>query len=517
MPNIAPVFEDPELLDDASWAPFPDPDDSVPALPPSVLEQWGLWGLLSTAEVDADTLRHADDAELLQFAEVFAAQERQVRAQSALVAGEIARRSRPELGFGGLARKLGHRTAEELVRVTTGSTLSDAKRTVQVGTLLVEAADADAVPAADPVTGEVTQTRPTVPWMVPVAHAVRSGTISVEKADAIRRGLGKPDPFTGDPEQDAGRITTETLTAAAATLAGEAPSLDADRLLKRAMELRDELDLAGVAVRERRRRDARSFRVFTQPDGMTRAVWLMDPETAAIVSEIHQRVTSPKLGGPRFVHPDELARAEQVLADPRTAEQYASDTMLDLLRAGYTADPTLVPGDEVPAVRVLVTHTDLHAGVGIGFIEGQSVPVSLRTVERQLCEAGTEDLILDAQHRPLDLGRRRRLFSRRQRRALAARDGGCMFPGCERPPVMTEAHHIKHWLRDRGKTDIDNGILLCRHHHMLMHDAGWEIEHRGGTDYRLIPPAGVDPARRPIPLRSKSPVYRRALSVAGAP
>ena len=96
-----------------------------------------------------------------------------------------------------------------------------------------------------------------------------------------------------------------------------------------------------------------------------------------------------------------------------------------------------------------------------------------------------------------------RLYTRRQKVALAARDGGCLFPTCERPPSWTEAHHIKHWARDRGETNVNEGVLLCRHHHLLVHNNHWEIE-RVNSAYWLIPPRDIDSTQEPIPLHSKS-------------
>ena len=82
-----------------------------------------------------------------------------------------------------------------------------------------------------------------------------------------------------------------------------------------------------------------------------------------------------------------------------------------------------------------------------------------------------------------------------------------MFGDCEAPPSMTEAHHIRFWKRDDGRTDLRDGILLCKFHHLLCHNNGWEIE-RVGIDYFLIPPRDVDPAQRPRPMPSKSPIMR---------
>ncbi len=72
------------------------------------------------------------------------------------------------------------------------------------------------------------------------------------------------------------------------------------------------------------------------------------------------------------------------------------------------------------------------------------------------------------------LGRSQRLFSSHQRRLLALRDGGCRFPGCSRPPAHTDAHHVVPWSAG-GATDIANAVLLCRFHHRLVHEGGWDL------------------------------------------
>ena len=81
----------------------------------------------------------------------------------------------------------------------------------------------------------------------------------------------------------------------------------------------------------------------------------------------------------------------------------------------------------------------------------------------------------------VDLGRRQRLFSRAQRRALVQRDRGCVFPGCDRGPRWCDAHHLRPW-EEGGLTDLINGALLCRRHHQLVHH-GWRLvrDPRTGT------------------------------------
>jgi hypothetical protein len=75
---------------------------------------------------------------------------------------------------------------------------------------------------------------------------------------------------------------------------------------------------------------------------------------------------------------------------------------------------------------------------------------------------------------PLEVGRATRVVSPAQRTALAVRDGGCVFPGCDRPPGWCEAHHLRHWLHG-GPTDLDNLALLCWAHHRAVHEGGQRL------------------------------------------
>jgi hypothetical protein len=69
---------------------------------------------------------------------------------------------------------------------------------------------------------------------------------------------------------------------------------------------------------------------------------------------------------------------------------------------------------------------------------------------------------------------------------LTARDRGCVFPGCGRPPEWTDGHHIRHWIHG-GPTTLENLALLCRRHHRLVHEGGWQLVRRDKTWTALAP------------------------------
>jgi hypothetical protein len=372
---------------------------------------------LAAVPRDAVDYLALDDATLLEVTRLDAEAQRLAGTLGAVAAGEIARRSSRELGHSGLAQRTGHRSPEELVRVTTGSSLREAGSAVRAGRLALEAAE-----IVDPATGEVPT--PVEPWLRPVGEAITAGTRSVACAEAIGNGLGKP---TAEINSDlltlgAARLVVELGRATAE--AAETLPLDADRLYQRARELRDEIDAAGIADREEARRQARSLKYRQLPDGMSRLTWDLDPESAAVVRDLYDRASSPRRGGPRFVSGHHAQTAERISTDDRSTEQLASDTFLHLLEAGADADSSELLGSGGAVVTVLIPAEALATPTGAGFIAGQTEPVSIATVERILCGGTSTPIVFDLAGQPLDLGREQRPFTRKQRKALAARDGG---------------------------------------------------------------------------------------------
>jgi hypothetical protein len=417
------------------------------------------------------------DADVIEAQRLLGELKRVADAHSARVAAVIAHRSRRELGYDGLAQRLGARTPQELVQKVTGVGKREASTLVRVGELM------DAAPSAS-------DHSPVPPWLVAVGDAVACGGISVEAAGVIRSAL------TGVGAAD------DALLSAAIELIAAAGKVGVDRLVVHARQLRDLIDAEHVAAREQELREKRYLRLFPLPNGMTRITGELDPESAAQVCAVVDAATSPRRGGPRFVDPAGKAREQRLLDDTRSTDQLAVDALVSVLRIGLDGDVSEVVGRQVPAVRIHVTATDLERDTGAAHLEGQTASISIATAKRHACTAGVIPIAFDSDGQVVNVGRAQRLFTQRQRVGLAARDGGCRFPDCDRPPGWTEAHHINEWDRDHGRTDLSDGVLLCRHHHMLVHNNGWQVT-RTGAEYFVIPPRSIDPEQRPIPAPSQ--------------
>ncbi len=485
----------------------------------------GVNRLAQFAELDCDTtglmMRAAelsDDSVTLALAAV-ADLSREVQKLEVVLAGVAARRSSRAAGHGGLAQKRGHRTTVQLIQEITGVSRGEAIRVVKVGEALAEGADAhgahislggaeerecDAVTVAAPVV---------VPWHEPLGAALLAGTITRAHVDAIRRGMGEPPIIDGSPDGD----VVEVWRIAAIQLIDEAPTCTVEDLAASARSVRDAIDPVGAEERWAAHYEARSFRMRIDADGRRHGHIVFDDLAGAFWQSVLDAALRPRRGGPRFMTDQERAQARELADDPRSNEQLAYDLVTDLFRAGSTAEAKDVFGTRQAGVRIVTIRDTAEDGstkrarrdlfgrlLAVAHTEDGSATFPGSVLDRSLCETGTISVTVDSCGNPLDLGRERRLFSAAQRLALAVRDGGCMWPGCDRPPSYTEAHHIDHWHADDGRTDIDRGILLCCYHHLHLHVQGWRITRDGRGTFLLHPPPGE--ATEPIELRSQAPL-----------
>jgi hypothetical protein len=431
---------------------------------------------------DAAALAALPDDDLLAAHALLSVHRQQADTYAAWLAGEIARRSQHELGYSGLAQRKGFGSPAGLVESLGQASRAEAGTLVELGTLMVDAA----APGSDTALA---------PWQAALARALAGSSLSLGSADAIRRGL---DGLVGHAPDDA-------LTAAVDQLLAESRTLTVDQLFTRARTLRDRIDEQGIARREKQRRDNRFLKRWIRADGMYQGSFVLDPEAGREVFSALDTIVAPRRGGPRFVDEAEKARAQAIVDDERSDDQLLADAFVEMIRLAVAADPGTLFGSRRPAVRVLVTERTLASDGGHGYVEGDDQPISRASVDRQLCDTGVVGVKFDDDGQCVNVGRERRLFTDRQRVGITARDGGCLIGGCTRPPSHCETHHINEWHRDKGRTDIADGVLLCRFHHMFLHNNDWRIVRDGGR-YWLKPPRSEDPEQRLRPLPSKSPI-----------
>ncbi|MCU1404165.1 MAG: hypothetical protein JWQ43_468 [Glaciihabitans sp.] len=475
----------------------------------------------SAAEIDA-----LDDEAVLVGLKAFSAHRANSDAYGAWFAATVARRSTKELGNAGLARQQGFPTPEALIQDSSGSSWQDAAKLVKTGTMMAEADTAAAVDAArqareaaleaarllaremntepEPVPVDPILLLPVSPeaeWRAPLVAAVAAKTISQDQSMAIRDGLGVVSTA----------VSAQMLRGAVLILLSGRDTTA--QLFKRARQMRDSMDSEGVQRGQVDRRSLQYVKAHRKANGMVAGSYAFADADAALWWETYTHATAPRSGGPRSTDPDQAARDTLIVDDDRNPGQVAADYFINLLQVGIDADPATILGNKHPAVRIIVEETVLTtrqadaSATGIGRIEGMTDAVTLAAVEQALCNTGFLGIKFDDSGKCLDLGHTQRLFTQRQRIALAVRDGGCRAPGCDKPPSWCEAHHIDFWDRDEGKTNVDDGMLLCRFHHSLFHSTGWEIERSGGH-YFLIPPRTLDPLQHPILMPSKALAIR---------
>jgi len=205
---------------------------------------------------------------------------------------------------------------------------------------------------------------------------------------------------------------------------------------------------------------------------------LLDPEGGALFTQAIDIMSPPDPVG--------------LPGGPRTAAQRRADALVEMSRIilqgakGTGVSPTnlnaIVDVDKLSGDKPVPLAADARCDLD------WSGPIGRETLRRMLCDCAVSRVVMRGRSEILDLGRKTRLVTSVQRRALALRDQGCVFPGCDRPESWCDAHHLRHWVRDNGPTDLDNLALLCRRHHVLVHEGGWSFARSPDGAFEARPP-----------------------------
>jgi hypothetical protein len=300
----------------------------------------------------------------------------------------------------------------------------------------------------------------------------------------------------------AGQIGTDAATAVCAAMESLPPAVPAalmstvERLLvevareegtravvHRANDIIHRYDPDQLAADERAQAEANTLRPTLRHDGTMALRGSLDREAAALFLATLEPLAKP-------------LPADNGLPDMRDAGARYAAALIQLCRIA-SSNPAL------PTVHGEPTHVLLT--IALETIEGRlsqlpgrldtGATVSTTSARRVACDANVIPVLLGSNGQPLDIGRATRVIPLPLRRALIARDQGCAFPGCERPPSWCEAHHRTHWA-DGGPTSLDNLVLLCEHHHRLVHHDPWYIEMIDGRPW-FTPPRWIDSTQTP--------------------
>ncbi|MEV4320576.1 DUF222 domain-containing protein [Actinocrispum sp. NPDC049592] len=193
--------------------------------------------------------------------------------------------------------------------------------------------------------------------------------------------------------------------------------------------------------------------------------------------------------------------------DDRCQAERVADAFVETLRmaAQCPAKPTK-NGLRTP-VAITISYEDLLKELDDRILVGPDTYLTAREARRIACDSHVFPAVLGSKSEPLDIGVSSYTVPAHIRRALILRDGGCAFPSCGVPASACDGHHIVHW-RNHGPTKVDNLVLLCPHHHRLVHRSDWTIQMVDRAP-QFIPPAYIDPSRTPRTNSARRPPQPR--------
>ncbi len=324
------------------------------------------------------------------------------------------------------------------------------------------------------LTGEVL-----APLLPNTAEALAAGEIGPAQVRVITETMGAIPAWVSAVERDA----------AEADLARHARSFHPTSLHKIGQRILGCLDPDGRQPRDEPQPDpgAGELRLWDRRDGRLGLEGYLEPEHRAAVRSLIEQLAAPR-------------PAIAGIPDARTAPQRNADALLEVCGLARAAQDCPSTAGEPPHLTVTIDWEALRTGLGVATLDYGTL-ISASDARRWACDAKIIPVVLGGRSEPLDVGRALRTVPLSIRRALVARDRGCVFPGCDRPPGMCQAHHCRHWI-DNGETSVENCVLLCEAHHRHVHHTGWEILiHPGHVEF--IPPTIIDPTRTPLhnPLR----------------
>jgi hypothetical protein len=308
------------------------------------------------------------------------------------------------------------------------------------------------------------------------------------------------------------------LPRVAARFAEGALSYSKVRAITRVAAAHDEdvwLDYAEAMTASQLERVARSWRRVTAAQDATRhdrrgLVTRWDDDGMLVVSGRLAPEEGELLLSALAAVDESSAEDSSTGGDPRPqADGRRADALMSLVRgAGGEA-----AGDSRPATVVVHVDRDALAGEpGVAHL-ASGVAIAPASARRLACDPLLTALVRGRGREVLAVGRRRRLVSQAQRRALSVRDEGrCRFPGCE-ARRFTDVHHVVHWA-DGGRTDLDNLVTLCSLHHRRLHEGAFSLAAGGDDGFAFRDSSGARIVAAPLPHSPAGPLPGSRASLA---
>ncbi|WP_327042430.1 HNH endonuclease [Micromonospora ureilytica] len=309
-----------------------------------------------------------------------------------------------------------------------------------------------------------------------VRDALLGGAITVEQGRVVAETIAALPAEAGPEVADK---ATQLLVAWADRFDPTSLSRLGERVLTHvAPELADAAELKALERATERAEARRHVTLSEQQNGQVRLSGNLDTETASLLREAINPLCTPA--------------GEH---DDRSPGQRRADALGEICRLALRTGQLPDNGGDRPQLVVTVSLDELVNGVRAGALE-TGTRLTPGAVRRLACDAGVLPVVLGGNSQVLDVGRQRRLFTGPLRRALVLRDGGCAFPGCDRPPRWCDGHHLRHWA-DGGVTALGNAVLLCGYHHRFIHRGDWTVRIAADGRPDFLPPSWLDPLRTP--------------------
>jgi hypothetical protein len=268
-------------------------------------------------------------------------------------------------------------------------------------------------------------------------------------------------------------VGTAAVRKGEANLLQSARTMDAGQFLTVAKNFEHRVDATSALAEANRAYERRYLHIGEPRDGLVRLDGLLDSEGGATVRAALAGLMKPTKD------------------DDRTHGQRCVDALVEVCRQGSGSKRDSSGPRPQLIIRASLDTLAGIPGASAGELEGGGT-VPAETVQRHACDSA---LVRMTGRAELDheLNHASRTLPASTRRALEARDGHCVWPGCGRPLSWCDGHHLVWWTRG-GKTSLSNLAMLCRPHHRSVHEGGWSLQ-RKKNEWHAAPPAVMSSRR----------------------